>query len=136
MSEMLDTWPFLPVTLSSRVEWLRSGLPHPRLDQWWDNIVAALESEHHNHICEIHILDMTNSRLERFTAAMQKPFQELTDLHISMGYRDSVPVLPDLFLAGSAPRLRQLFLERIPFPSMPKLLLSVNGLAKRTLGYS
>jgi len=36
-------------------------------------------------------------------------------------------------LGGSAPRLRTLVLRSIPFPSMPKLLLSANGLVTLTL---
>jgi len=44
-----------------------------------------------------------------------------------------VPVLPDSFLGGSAPRLRTLSLGRIPFPSIPKLLLSANGLVELDL---
>ena len=91
-------------------------------------MVAALESEHSNRICEIYIDDMTNSRWERFAAAMQKPFPELT--HLEVWTPDVVPVLPDSFLGGSAPRLRTLKLRRIPFPSIPKLLLSANGLVK------
>src|SRR5712675_2884745 len=75
---------------------------------------------------------MTYSRWERFAAAMQKPFSELTNLGVS-GYYDVVPIVPDSFLGGSAPRLRTLFLERVPFPSIPKLLLSANGLAELVL---
>jgi len=45
-----------------------------------------------------------------------------------------VSVLPESFLGGSAPRLRSLYLvERIPFPSIPKLLLSAHRLVKLTL---
>ena len=97
-------------------------------------MVAALESEHSNRICEIYI-EMTNSRWERFTEAMQKPFPELT--HLQVWTHDVVPVLPDSFLGGSAPRLRTLELESIPFPSIPKLLLSANRLVKLDpLGHS
>jgi len=121
MSEVLDAWPVLPVIL------VTSG-GH----QEWDNMVAGLESEHHNdRICEIEIEDMTNSRLKRFAAAMQKPFPELTHLYVWTD--DVVPVLPDSFLGGSAPRLRSLYLYRIPFPSIPKLLLSANGLVELSL---
>jgi hypothetical protein len=128
MSEVLDAWPVLPVILISRA----ANLPDPKSDQRWDNMVAALESEHYNRICEIYISDMTNSRWERFAAAMQKPFPELTHLEVSV-YGDLVPVLPDSFLGGSAPRLRELRLRSIPFPSMPKLLLSANGLVTLSL---
>src|SRR5712672_4467386 len=67
MSEALDAWPVLPVVLVS----VSSS------DKQWDNLVAALESEHYNRICKIEIFDMTDSRWERFAAAMQKPFPEL-----------------------------------------------------------
>jgi hypothetical protein len=41
-----------------------------------------------------------------------------------------VPVLPDSFLGGSAPRLRYLALDAIPFPGFPKLLLSAAHLVE------
>jgi len=133
ISEALDPWPVLPVILLSSDETLPSGLPHPMLDQRCDNVVAALESAHYDRICEIEILNnMTNTRWERFAAAMQKPFPELTYL-VVVGDGDMVPVLPDSFLGGSAPRLRELELDAIPFPSIPKLLLSAHGLVTLTL---
>ena len=56
---------------------------------------------------------------------MQVPFPELTNLRLS--YFSPVPpvvVIPDSFLNGSAPRLQYFNLRRIPFPGLPKLLLS------------
>src|SRR5712671_4506815 len=91
MSEVLETWPVLPVTLISSMEILPNGLPHPKSDQRVGNTIAAFESEHYDRICEIHIFDMTNSRLERFAAAMEKPFPELAQLDILV-YGDVVPV--------------------------------------------
>src|SRR5712672_2555521 len=130
ISEVLDAWPVLPITLISRLE--SSELP--KSDQRWDNLVAALESEHYNRISEIHISEATSSHLERFAAAMQKPFPNLTYLDVSLYMsRFSVLVLPDSFLGGSAPRLRTLKLRSVRFPSMQKLLLSANGLVKLTL---
>jgi len=120
MSEVLGVWPALPVIL-------RSNLGHPKSNQRWDNLVATLESEHYNRICEIYIDGMSNLRWLRFVAAMQKPFPELTHLHVWVE-GDVVPVFRDSFLGGSAPRLQKLSLRRIPLPSMPKLLLSANGL--------
>jgi len=138
ISEVLGVWPFLPVTLVSSVEVLSRGLGllHPKSDQRWDNRVAALESEHYDRICEIRIVDMTDSRWKRFTEAMQKPFPELTYLQVStLGYGEEAPapVLPDSFLGGSAPHLRELSLRSIPFPSITRLLLSANGLVTLTL---
>jgi hypothetical protein len=107
VSEMLDAWPVLPVSLISSID---------QSDQRWDNMVATLEWEHYNRICYINTR-MTNS-WERVAAVMQKPFPEA----------DTSASLAESFLGGSAPRLRTLSLERIPFPSMPKLLLSADGL--------
>jgi len=132
MSEVLNTWPVMPVLLISRVEYLRSGFLHPESGERWDNVVAALESEHYHRICEIYISGIPGSRWERFAAAMQKPFPELTRIEVSV-YCDVAPVLPDSFLGGSAPRLRTFSLEGIPFPSIPTLLLSANGLTTLTL---
>jgi len=126
MSGVLDAWPVLPVILKSGVEFLPSGRRHPKWNQRWDNMIAALESERYNRICQICISDMTNSRWERFAAAMQKPFPQMTRLEVTVF--DVVSILPDLILGGSAPRLRALWLRGIPFPSVPKLLLSANGL--------
>ena len=43
------------------------------------------------------------------------------------------PALPDGFLGGSAPRLQSLELDSIPFPALPKLLLSATDLVHLTL---
>jgi len=123
MSEVLGVWPVLPVILRSVAG-----------DQGWDNSVAALESEQYSHICGIQIFNITNSDWERFAAAMQKPFPELIYLEVSAsGYGEVLSTLPDSFLGRSAPRLRELKLRSIPFPSIPKLLLSANGLVKLSL---
>ena len=61
------------------------------------------------------------------SAAMQEPFLQLTNL-VLQSYRLTMPVLPDSFLGGSAPRLRKLSLNRIPFPGLPKLLPSATQL--------
>jgi len=105
LSEVLDAWPDLHISVIN-------------LDRmWWDNTVAALESEHYNRISEIFIHEITNWHWERFTAAMQKPFPELTHLKFGkVGIRDVVRVIPESFLGGSAPRLRSLSLTWIAFP--------------------
>jgi hypothetical protein len=68
--------------------------------------------------------------MEKVSAAMRKPFPELTDLWLRP-WGEMVPVFPDSFLGGSAPRLRSLWLDYIAFPGLPRLLLSATGL--RTL---
>jgi hypothetical protein len=66
---------------------------------------------------------------------MHEPFPEMNFLSLRMdGYRETVPpVLPNTFLGGSAPRLRSLTLEHIPFPTLPRLLLSSNDLVNLRL---
>jgi hypothetical protein len=120
MSEVLDAWPVLPLSLILSID----------QSERWDNIVAALESEHSNRISEIYV-DVTDSHWEIFAAAMQKPFPELTLLEIWAD--DVVRVLPESFLAGSAPHLQSLRLRGVPFPSIPKLLLSANRLVDLNL---
>src|SRR5260221_2232881 len=64
---------------------------------------------------------------------MQVPFWALTDLKLQSN-DETAPVVPDSFLDGSAPpRLRSLSLDRIPFPGIPKLLLSAPDLMKISL---
>jgi F-box-like len=109
--EMLDVWPPLPIIIRESGPLLSDG----------DNIIAALE--HHDRVCEIDLWDLTSFELEQLSAVMQEPFPALTDLKLEVP--DDLPaVLPDTFLGGSAPRLRSLHLLGIPFPALPKLLLS------------
>jgi len=112
---MLDIWPALPIVISNVYPSSTSGLT---------NIISALQQ--HSRVCTIDISDVPNSLLKEF-AAMQEPFPALTELKL-WSFDENVPVLPDSFLGGSAPRLRDLFLWSIPFPGLPKLLLSTHGL--------
>ena len=117
MRKNLDFWPPFPIVLA--VDYYR------KLDD--DNILATLE--HHDRVCHIEISSISNSLWEKALPLMQKPFPILT--HLDLGYADGMPVasvVPDLFLDGSATRLRKLELTRISFPGLPKLLLSATHL--------
>ncbi|KAI9510207.1 hypothetical protein F5148DRAFT_623736 [Russula earlei] len=72
MSEMLDVWPVLPVVIG----------PTTYSSSTCGNITALLDSEYHHHICAITLNIPTSHHWDIFTAAMQKPFPELTSLHI------------------------------------------------------
>ena len=116
---MLDVWPPLPLHILSI--W-----PYANVD----NIVALLE--HKNRVCRIHISNISSLDLEKVLAAMQEPFPELTRL--TLGANEiTTAVLPDSFLGGSAPRLRYLSFIGIPFPGLPKLLLSATQLTDLNL---
>ena len=58
---------------------------------------------------------------------MQQPFLELTHLRLWQ-YKGTLPVISNSFLGGIAPRLEVLELDRIPFPGLPKILLSATHL--------
>jgi hypothetical protein len=103
-----------------------------------DEVISELE--HSDRIRQIDLDFVTFSRNEKLqiekigTTIMHVPFPELTALRLS--FRDLLsyrPVLPDSFLGGSAPRLRYVYLHDIPFPGLPKLLLSASHLAQLRL---
>ena len=90
---------------------------------------------HPNRVCEID-LHLTNSQLQRLASAMQDEFSALIHLKLSFvndGYLTPITTLPDGFLGGSAPNLQSLELHSVPFPTLPKLLLSATGLIRLTL---
>jgi hypothetical protein len=128
--ETLDAWPALPI-----VVWNNGH------EKWGvDNIVAALE--HNDRIYEIYLCGIRGSQFETVLAALQQPFPALTSLVVSPRQRqeagrwlrgDIVQVQPDSFLGGYAPRLQSLSLDRIPFPGLPKLLLSATHLVRLSL---
>jgi hypothetical protein len=99
-----------------------------------DNIVAALK--YNDRVCQIELINLTSPELlenVRDLAAMNKPFPELTDLRLSVIGDKPGPIFPDSFLGGTAPRLRSLILAGVPFPGLPKLLLSATHLVYLSL---
>jgi hypothetical protein len=109
--DMLDVWPSLPLIIATY------GIGS------MDNIVAALQCT--DRVCQISLIDVSLD--SDIFGAMQRPFPELTHLQLS-SEDETVPGVPDSFLGGSAPRLEFLHLEGIPFPGLPKLLLSATHL--------
>ena len=118
VKKMLDIWPPLPLVLRS----------DGKSEAIWDvdNIVAALE--HNDRVHELSFFGFSSSLLEDVLAKLQQPFPALTHLVLQYG-NDSMLVDPDSFLGGSALSLRSLLLDSIPFPGLPKLLLSTTHLA-------
>jgi hypothetical protein len=118
--QTLNVWPLLPIVIN--VE---------SYEIWdMDNVVAALE--HNDRICELGLWLITSSQLDKVLAAMQQPFPALTHLEIQL-VDETTPVIPVSFLGGSAPRLRTLVLNYIPFPGLPNLLLSATHLVRLEL---
>jgi hypothetical protein len=92
-----------------------------------DDVVASLGQS--NHVCKVFLQYLAGWQLEQVLAAMEVPFPKLTFLDLSLlSIGETAPVIPDSFLDGSAPRLDFFSLSGIPFPGLPKLLLSATHL--------
>jgi hypothetical protein len=110
--DTLDVWPALPLDIQDDITTKRV-----------DNIISVLKLT--DRVCKINLDGVTESKMEEICTVLQEPFPDLTDLRLGADPEvDAVPPLPDSFLGGSAPRLRSLTLEFIPFPALPKLLFS------------
>ena len=116
--DILDIWPALPLVIDNFGDYSTSRV---------DNIIAVLERS--DRVCRIELGNVSSSDMEIYLAAMQQPFPELTHLSLST-YSEMVSVVPDSFLGGFAPRLQRLVLDSIPFPGLPKLLLSATHLVE------
>jgi hypothetical protein len=115
--DTLDVWPAFPLVVDSGGI---AGLPSSDAD----NLIAILGQS--NRICQVDLY-LADRELGAVLAAMQMPFPELTDLRVSsIGIQP--PTIPDSFLGGSSPRLRDVFMRGIPFLGLPNLLLSATHL--------
>ena len=109
--DTLGIWPPFPLVIQSKAN----------LTNDVDNIIAVLELR--DRVDTIELFEVNRSPLEIILAAMQKSFPELLFMRLESDDK-TVPDLPDSLLGGSAPRLEYLWLDGIPFPGLPKLLLS------------
>lgn len=110
----MSVWPVLPLVIQDDITTQRV-----------DNIISVLKLK--DRVCKIDLDGVTKLKMEELSKVMKEPFSDLTDLRLGAD-PDAEPFLPDSFLGGSAPRLRSLILEFIPFPALPKLLLSATHL--------
>jgi len=129
---MLGGFPTLPINIQQTFE------PGPMSTSGVDNIVASLK--HGSRVFKVKLDDVQSwPQFERLVTEMQRPFPELDhlDIRVTRSTRESgsPPVVPDSFLGGSAPRLAHLRLQGVPFPGLPKLLLSAKDLVDIRLWY-
>jgi hypothetical protein len=117
VKETLAVWPPLPIVIA------QYGRPTQM-----DNLILALE--HNDRVCRIDLDVPKFKQWEEILAAMQQPFPALTEsgFWLAEDEINEMPVVPESFLGGFAPRLQRLGLQRIPFPGLPKLLLSATDL--------
>ncbi|KAF8495449.1 hypothetical protein F5888DRAFT_1710920 [Russula emetica] len=117
VKDELNIWPPLPLLIKGTIT--------PSV---LDNILAILSR--HDRVSMIDLnYSRTTPEVEKVWAAMQVPFPELTVLRL-WSCSLEVPIVPDSFLGGSSPRLREIRLTAIPFPGLPKLLLSATHLTE------
>ena len=116
----LGCWPPFPILMDYLTSSNRSS-PTPNYE---DDIIAALE--HPDRVRGIK-LAVTSALLAMVASVMQESFVALTTLWLTSKDRNA-PILPDVFLSGSAPHLEQFCLAGISFPALPTLLLSASDL--------
>ena len=116
--DLLDAWPALPL-----VVWCNDDYPIENVD----NIVAVLERS--NRVRQVYLRDVSSFHLSKIWPAMRKRFPKLTHLELLLNEKEkTVAVLPNSFLRGYVPCLKALEFDRIPFPGLPRLLLSATHL--------
>ena len=118
--DTLDVWPPLPIII-------RDSSDLAEIDRV-DDIIAVLK--HSGRVCQTDLSGLSLSSTKKLLAAMQQPFPELTYLRLE----GAPTAVPDSFLGGSAPHLRNLWLGPVKFPGLPKLLLSATHLVDLQLG--
>ena len=117
VKDKLDIWPAFPLLIQGMI-----------LPSVVDNILAILER--HDRMSTIDLTYFrTTPEVKKVWAAMQVPFPELTVLRLGSSSL-KLPIVPDLFLGGSSPRLREIRLNAVPFPRLPELLLSATHLTE------
>ncbi|KAI0295430.1 hypothetical protein B0F90DRAFT_1820495 [Multifurca ochricompacta] len=117
----LDCWPALPI----RIQYGEVSEFNPPTLKDEDNIFAALE--HPVRTYEIQ-LSLTKSLFDKLAALKQQPFPVLEHFSLISHDGGELSVLPSTILCESAPRLRVLLFNGIPFPMLPKFLLSTKDL--------
>jgi hypothetical protein len=112
-SATLDIWPALPLLIKGSIFNASDAI----------NTITMLNCNDRIHQIELKI---SASQFDYVSAAMQKPFLEVTRLQLAKIYHvyNTNLILPDSFLGGSVPRLRELWLKNVSFLGLPNLLLS------------
>ncbi len=113
--DTLDVWPALPLLIQGMISSTSSV----------DDIIVALG--HSGRVWSIELYGFSAWQLEKVLPTMQQPFPEITNLLLHCE-DETAPVILDSFMGRYVPRLRYLELEHVPFPELPKLLLSATHL--------
>ncbi|KAI0294157.1 hypothetical protein BC826DRAFT_1012656 [Russula brevipes] len=121
VGELLDVWPPMPII----IEYFHDSTSPPPVPRGWTNIVTALQ--HPGRVSSVSLVNLRGFLFDGLATAMQEPFPVLTFLRLH-SYPDMAQALPHMFLGGFAPGLQYLWLNGVPSPALPKLLLSTANL--------
>jgi hypothetical protein len=125
VEEMLDTWGEIPIY----IQYCAFQAKEARA-----NVVAALRLNHR--VSGFWLQLSSYPEWEALDPLNQLPFPTLTRLWIGPSYpSNKFKAIPRSFLSGSAPSLRDLSLNHIPFPTLPELLLSSTNLVRLWYGH-
>ena len=124
LRKTLDVWHPLPLVLHI------TG--HLRHGASLSGITTALG--HRDRIVDITLDDIPPCMRKKILAAMQEPLPALMNLRLWLNGSSMEP-LPASFLGGSAPQLQSLFLSRVPYLALPKLLSSARDLVDLNVIY-
>jgi hypothetical protein len=117
----LGIWPAFPII----IHYDYYPFPTPEIssnDE--DNIIAALEHPGRVRCLKLRV---TSSLMERVATVAPESFPMLTQLWLS-SEDGSVLIAPSAFLGRSAPRLQEIHLEGVFFPTLPAFLSSASDL--------
>ena len=119
---MVEIWPKLPIIVQDYYaeKFQLQGV---------NNVLEALRLN--DRILDIN-LQLISIPLLTALATINEPFKALTSLELRTT-DENAPALPESFLGGSAPRLRELSLDGIPSPAVSKLLSSAKDLVSLRL---
>jgi len=121
VKKMLDIWPTFPIVL---YDWILDDNAFLSVEDA-ENIFAALG--HRDRLYQICLGFDSIPIFYASTAMIQESFPMLSHLYL-LSRIEQAHLPPDSFLGGFAPRLQTLVLSGIPFPALPKLLLSSSDL--------
>ncbi|KAI0245666.1 hypothetical protein BJV78DRAFT_1158457 [Lactifluus subvellereus] len=121
----LDFWPDLPIAISYPPPPPRRLAPEDE-----NNVIAALK--HSERICELN-LTIAKTLWSKSDESMCAPFPALEHLRLTSQDKIRPLALPQQFLGGSIPQLRDIHLASIAFPTLPMHLSTAKALVSLQL---
>ena len=123
LNQLSRRWPALALSLFVD--------PSLGVEDGGEDVIGALE--YRDRIAEIHFGEFRRPQLENCVALMQNPFPALKFFEFGVD-EETMFVIIDTFLGGSAPLLQEISLGKIRFPGLSKLFSSTSNLVISTSG--